>query len=415
MNLKIFKYIFISIFINMFISNINAQGTWEVFTKDDGLISNKINQIFEDSKGNLWFNPFESALKGIIKFDGKDWINYYNKHSLVLITTFFEDSKGTVWLGTQLQGSIFANGLWKINGDSFERISKVGSKFIAEGSDGKIWFGAKKLCSYDGNSVIEYSKKELGGKKIAALYRDNLGSIWVGTESGVSIYEGKNWKIFSNISNCPTKSVNSIISDANGNIWFGAENGVFKYDGNNWQHFTVKDGLVGDATLFIRIDSHNNIYAIAGKPEKENFGLAYAIKMDLANKGLSIFENGRWRAFSDGEGVPANLRSIYIEDKSGNLWFNSKDKTIYKFDGMTWTSFNENNGFRMNYFGTMLEDSKGNYWFAGNGIGKFDGKNWSYFNKDSGLPSNIISSIIEDKDGNIWFGTFRGVVKYTPE
>ena len=400
MSHKIYKYKLILIFLIIFISNINAQGTWKVFTKKDGLKSNHITQIFEDSKGNLWFNTSgrnvsASTSRGMIKFDGKDWINYYNKHSLILITAFFEDSKGTVWLGARSTEFLLANGLWKINGVSFARISKIGTKLIAESSDGKIWFGGRgRLGIYDGNSVIESSKKT------TALYRDNSGNIWVGTKSGVSIYDGKNWKIFSNISNCPTKSVNSIISDAEGNIWFGADNGVFKYDGNNWQHFTVKDGLVADGTLMIKIDSHNNIYAIAINP--------------LLKSNLSVFKNDEWRDFSDGEGVPANLSIRYYEDNSGNLWFNSYDKIIYKFDGVTWTSFNN---YKLKNFESVYEDSKGNYWFGSVfGIGKFDGKKWSYFNKDTGLPSNLISSIIEDKEGNMWFATSnKGVVKYTPE
>jgi ligand-binding sensor domain-containing protein len=406
-----------------------SQGNWKVFTKDEGLSSNNITNIFKDSKGNLWFNPSVDKSKGITKFDGKDWIKYYNTISLAFVTAFFEDSNGNVLLGSYLKGAAISNinGLTKINGNSFDKISKGGAKFIIEGSDGKIWYGAKKLYSYDGNNVIEYSKKDLGGKKITALHCDKTGNIWAGTKTGVAVYNGITWKSFFKTKNTPTDLVTSIISDSQGNIWIGAEEGVFKYDGSNWQHFTTKDGLLGNATLMVRIDSRNTIFAIAGFPEKENIGLigiGSAIKSGSANKGLSVFEDGHWMAFTDIEGVPKDLMSksllflpsTYIEDKSGNLWFNSTGNTIYKFDGSTWESFNESNGFTGKRFGKILEDSKGNYWFSiAGGIAKYDGKNWSYFNKDTGLPSNIISSIIEDNQGNIWFGTFRGVVKYTPE
>jgi len=416
MNVKSIKTQIFCICIILMLSNVNAQGTWKVYTKDDGLKSNNISEIFKDSKGNLWFNTSEAVKKGIMKFDGNDWTSYYNKNHLALVNTFFEDSKGTLWLGVYIPGAMGVNGLTKVNGDAFERISKVGTKFIAEGSDGRLWFGAKNLLSYDGNSIIEYDKKEFGDGKIAALYCDNSGNIWVGTESGVASYDGNNWKIYSNVANCPTKSVNSIISDNQGNFWFGAEDGVFKYDGNIWQHFTKNDGLVGNPTLYISIDSRDNVYAISGKPEKENIGIAYAIKMDVANDGLSIFEDGRWRPFTEKEGVPSGLRSIYYEDKIGNLWFNSADNAIYKFDGSSITLFNESNGFTGKYFMKMLEDNRGNYWFTtANGIARFDGQSWSYFNKDTGLPSNMISSIMEDNNGNIWFGSWKGVLKYTYE
>jgi len=423
-------------------SSINAQGTWKVFTKEDGLTSDRVYHMFKDSKGNIWFNTTQIDLeggprsvgpKGIMKYDGENWTNYYSKTGLQIINVIFEDSKGTVWLGTQLEGGLFViNGLRRINGSSFERISKKEVKYITEDSVGKIWFGANKLFSYDGNKVTKYSKKELGEKKITALYRDNADNIWVGTKSGVSYFDGDNWEIISNVQNCPTNSVYSIISDPEGNVWFGAKNGVFKFDGKDWQHYTVKDGLVGESTLEIRIDPFNNIIAIAGKPSIGNSSLRKNIVSDLSvaltNIGVSIFENGNWRAYSDRDGVPSNLNLDpllwkiigkidfnYIEDISGNLWFNAHDNTIYKFDGITWTLFNESNGFNGSQFNTMIEDSKGNYWFGlNNGLGKFDGQNWSYFTEESGLPGNIILSIIEDDNDNIWFGTNKGVVKYTP-
>ncbi len=404
----------------IFYSSLMAQGTWKVFTKDDGLTSNKISQIFNDSNANLWFicafinidmEPEPLFSKGVIKFDGQNWTNYYDKHKLAIVNVIFEDSRGTIWLGTHIPGGLIGNGLTRIVNSSFEMVSKVGVKFIVEDSKGTIWFGGKKFGSYDGKSVTEYSKKEFGAKNITALHCDKSDKIWVGTKKGVSFFDGNNWNIISNVPYCPTKTVYSIISDTNGNIWIGAEDGVFKYDGNNWQNFTVADGLMGDATKAIILDTKNNIYAISGKPES----LVSRLKVALADKGFSIYNNGKWIAFSDMNGAPSNLKLKYFEDRSGNLWFNMPDKTIYKFDGVTWTVFNESDGFRASWFSTMIEDSKGNHWFAlNNGLGKFDGQNWSYFTKDSGLPSNSITSIVEDNDGNIWFGTKKGIVKYTP-
>jgi ligand-binding sensor domain-containing protein len=399
-----------------------SQGNWKVYTKDDGLSTNNITEIFEDSKGNLWFNPPSDNLKkGVTKFDGKDWLIYHGKNGLAAVSVFYEDNNGTIWFGSRFFGLV------RIKETIFERIKIAPTKFIIEGSDGKIWFGASKLYSYDGEAVIEYSKKDLGGKKVTALHCDKTGNIWVGTKTGVAVYNGHKWETFSGVFNSPAEIITSIISDSQGNIWIGGEEGVFKYDGLNWQHFTTKDGLVENETLMIRIDSRNTIFAIAGLPENNDLlvGIGHSIKREfIKNKGMSIFEEGHWRAFTDIEGVPKDIKSksllyflsVFIEDKSGNLWFNSTGNTIYKFDGNTWESFNENNGFTGKRFFKMIEDSRGNYWFSiAGGIAKYNGKNWSYFNKDTGLPSNIISSIIEDNQGNIWFGTFRGVVKYTPE
>jgi ligand-binding sensor domain-containing protein len=424
---KSYKYLLISVIINMFVMNIFSQGTWKIYTKEDGLSTNNITEILEDSKGNLWFNPPIDDLKKVMtKFDGKDWMIYgtWNKkldNRLATVSVFYEDNNGAIWFGSNFLGLV------RIKETIFERIKIAPTKFIIEGFDGKIWFGAKKLYSYDGEEVLEYSKKVLGGKKITAIHSDNSGNIWIGTKTGVAVYHGHKWETFSEVSNAPTEVITSIISDSQGNIWIGGEEGVFKYDGVNWQHFTTKDGLVGNETLMIRIGARNTIFAIAGIPEKEFIGLigmGSAIKSDIARKGMSIFKDGHWKAYTEIPGVPKNiisksllyLQSVFIEDNSGNMWFNGKENTIYKFDGSAWKSFNESNGFTGKRFFKMIEDRKGNHWFSiAKGIAKYDGNNWFYFNKDTGLPSNRISSIIEDKQGNIWFGTYRGVVKYTPE
>ena len=418
-------------FMFLFSFNISSfsQGKWEVYTKDNGLNSNNIEEIFKDSKGNLWFKPSEKLSKGVTKFNGKEWVTYYHTINLPIVSSFLEDRNGTIWLGSYLKGAAISNinGLSKVEGNSFDKVSKGGAKFILEGLDGKIWFGAKKLYSYDGNDVSEYSKKELGGKKITAIHSDKNGKIWVGTKTGVAVYDGLNWKTFLKTSNTPKGLVTSIKSDAQNTIWIGGEEGVFMFDGNNWQHFTTNEGLLGDATLMICIDSRNSVFAIAGFPAKEDIGLigiGSAIKQDRTNAGLSIFQNGSWKAFKDIEGVPVDIVSksslslplIFIKDKSGNLWFNSEKGTIYKFNGSTWESFDANNGFTGKRFSHMMEDSQGNYWFAtSDGIARLDGDKWVYFDKSSGLPSNKISTIVEDDRNNIWFGTPKGVVKYTPQ
>ena len=122
MNVKSIKTPIFCICIILMMSIVNAQGTWKVYTKDDGLKSNNISEIFKDSEGNLWFNTSEAVKKGVMKFDGKDWTSYYNKNSLASITTFFEDSKGTLWLGVYIPGSMYVNGLTKVNGYAFEKI-----------------------------------------------------------------------------------------------------------------------------------------------------------------------------------------------------------------------------------------------------------------------------------------------------
>jgi len=414
-----FKIIAINIILSTFIL---SQGTIKIYNKEDGLISQNISHIYNDSDGNIWCSA-SSVRKGIMKFDGENWTNYFNKKdmkTIILVTAFFEDSKGIIWIGSRSAEYIMANGIWKMDGSKYKRLSKVGTNYIDEDTKGNIWFGGKNIGYFNGNDVVEFSKKQIGAKKITALHCDLDGLVWIGTKNGVLYYDGSGWIKVGDSANSPQSQVNSIITDNENNLWFGAENGVFKYNGDIWQHYTTDNGLVTDGTLLLRIDKNNNIYAIAGKAGKEETGfgiidISNAIGQSLANTGLSIYKDNIWQGFADSEGTPNDINPIFFEDRRGNLWFNSNSNSIYKFDGNKWTMHNETNGCRIERFGIMTEDSKGNYWFASNGstkgIAKFDGDTWLYFNKDNGLPSNIITSIVEGNDGSIWLGTFKGATQ----
>lgn len=402
-----------------------GQSRIKTYTKDDGLISQNISQVYKDSRGNIWCCASD-VKKGIMKFDGEKWTNYFNKKdmkTIILITAFFEDSKGNVWVGSRSAEYIMANGIWKMNDSGYEKLSKIGTNYIAEDTNGNVWFGGKNIGFYNGTDVVEFSKKEIDANKITALYCANDGKVWIGTKNGAMYYYNDRWNVVGDRPNSPQNQVNSIISDNDNNLWFGAENGVYKYDGNNWQHYTIEDGLVADGTLLLKIDNKNHIYAIAGKAEKEETGfgiidISNAIGTSLANAGLSIYKDNIWQNFADSKDAPNDINPIFFEDHQGNLWFNSNNNSIYKFDGNDWTVYNEASGCRIERFGLMTEDSKGNYWFASNGstkgIAKYDGDNWFYFDKDTGLPSIIITSIVEGNDGSIWIGTFKGAVQIVP-
>ena len=55
-------------------------------------------------------------------------------------------------------------------------------------------------------------------------------------------------------------NVLSILEDSHGNIWIGTNGGVSMYDGETFTHFTQKEGLSNNAVFSILEDSHGNIW-----------------------------------------------------------------------------------------------------------------------------------------------------------
>jgi anti-sigma regulatory factor (Ser/Thr protein kinase) len=93
--LKIISLVFLAILCG-FCADINAQNPYiRHFTTNDGLPTNTIYQIYQDSHKFLWF----TSDAGVVKFDGSNFTSYRKKDGLSSndVVRIKEDSKGRIW------------------------------------------------------------------------------------------------------------------------------------------------------------------------------------------------------------------------------------------------------------------------------------------------------------------------------
>ncbi|MFA6152100.1 MAG: two-component regulator propeller domain-containing protein [Chitinophagaceae bacterium] len=107
-----------------------------------------------------------------------------------------------------------------------------------------------------------------------------------------------------------------------------------------------------------------------------------------------------------------------LKDKTGNIWFGTTGKGLFRYNGKYFTNFTTKNGLCNNTVYSILEDTFGKLWFGTSaGVSIYDGKTFASFtipqsDSISNSPSNnvfspnMVVSILQDKRGNIWFGTF---------
>ncbi|MCE2962893.1 MAG: histidine kinase [Chitinophagales bacterium] len=85
-----------------------------ILNSDNGLPSNKVHNVYEDSKGYIWFG----TENGVCRWDSKNFVTYTIKDGLPNneVLVIFEDSKGRIWFST------FSNELCYLqNGTIFNR------------------------------------------------------------------------------------------------------------------------------------------------------------------------------------------------------------------------------------------------------------------------------------------------------
>ncbi len=286
-------------------------------------IAEYVVEIFQDSKGNLWFGTLE---EGVAKFDGS---------KLVYLT--MEDG---------LPGNRVVN--------------------IIEDDSGNLWFGTGAgLSKYDGKIFTNFLEKDgLCSDMISNLFIDSKGIFWIGTWGGVCKFDGTQFENFpipypvveTNINHDTKDWTTDIAEDKKGNIWFGRDGyGASKFDGNSFVHFTTKDGLNSNNVQSIVEDYEGSIWIGTRVAEKDNADP----NKRFGKGGLNKYKDEKFITFPEIKGVyESDVFEIY-KDKSNDLWFSTTSNGVYK---------RENNVF-VNYAvpkSTMsfFKDKTGNIWLG---------------------------------------------------
>ena len=88
---------------------------------------------------------------------------------------------------------------------------------------------------------------------LVALTIDRNGILWIGTNKGLSKFDGNSWSNF-----LPNDAINSIAVDDSSNKWICTETGLVKLNDKNTIRYSTSDGLPSDILYSISIDSDGN-------------------------------------------------------------------------------------------------------------------------------------------------------------
>jgi signal transduction histidine kinase/streptogramin lyase len=204
------------------------------------LTSNRIGNIFHDSKGNTWLGD-QGTRKGIYRYQpDKDVFEEYtfptgNGNQIHFIT---EDAVGNLWIGTDDQLSKFNLKTEKFFNFKREEVDSQTSFVIDK--NGNFWTG-----TYGGAGLVSVSSEsgnyEIFGEKEGLLHHgvllrdfipiDHLGNLYLPTYRGLSVFNTKDHS-FQNFGEADgfQKSGRGYvgITRKNGEVWIGGLDGLNK-------------------------------------------------------------------------------------------------------------------------------------------------------------------------------------------
>lgn len=164
----------------------------------------------KDSKGNIWFG---TESRGVCKYDGKKFSWLDNEELGLAIRSIYEDNRGNIWIGNNGYGLFYYDGKTLTNFTKEHKLDDPNFRTTMQGKegtlsrvwsitndiDGHLWIGTidAGLWKYDGKTLTNYTKKDgLTSDSISTLFYDNSGNLWIGTDNGVTIYDGKIFTAF---------------------------------------------------------------------------------------------------------------------------------------------------------------------------------------------------------------------------
>ncbi len=333
-----------------------------LFSKENGIPNEYINQIFIDEEGNQWFS---SQGNGIAVLRDQAF-------------TFID-----IW-----------------NNEQFPEVSAICNR----GTD--YWFGGSSRLAHYSEVSEQYSRlgisNGLPADKVTALYLDSRNDLYIGTSfSGLYVKEAGSKSIRPLL--VSGNSLENIINAIDGNgdsIFVATNNGVYTYNpasGNRTSYSTIT-GLPHNKVNDILID-HEGVAWVATLTS----GL-YGI-----NPNQEIIE-----IIIDGK---PKLEFVSLaEDKNGAIWAGTSGDGVFMFEDDTLSWFNENSGLKNNYTYAIDLDPKGYVWIGHReGFSRLDPQRHVIrtYGKEAGFTADITNrASLTTETGALLFGSTNGIIRY---
>ncbi|PIB35517.1 hypothetical protein BFP72_09000 [Reichenbachiella sp. 5M10] len=409
------------------------------WTTSDGLSSNNLTSVFQDSQGLIWVTSFN----GVMIYDGER-VEIFDKNSLSILKTdgfhcVAERASGELLLGSQgngivsyksgkfallrpkigripksvrdiivmNQGEVYAGtdnfGLYRVHQDTsqavlIEELSNVTVKALHGTASGDVWIGTegKGVYGLTETDTLHFTLADgLRSNTVNAIAQDQAGRILIGTNGGLQYYTPEEG--LQDVVSLFDIYVNCIMVDSDNSIWVGSELGVLKYDQETGtlENLYQKRGVELVRVSSLMMDKEDNIWVSSNRA-----GLI-RLKRSLATN-LIVPD------------ITSNRVYIVHESWDGKLYIGSDQNLIDQRNGDSNKRIKVESKLYDNGVRDIYHDSDGSLWLATYGgvvHKRLQGE--TRYSIQTGMPANNFRTVLKDGRGDYWFGSRSGgLVKF---
>ncbi|MDB6122270.1 MAG: Two component regulator, sensor protein [Pedosphaera sp.] len=281
----------------------------------------------------------------------------------------------------------------------------------------------------------------LAQNSVRALAQTREGYLWIGTDNGVTRFDGVHFVSFGEREGLRCGAVSRILEDARGALWIGSVNdGLTRWQDGKFVTFTTRDGLPADSITALAEDNEGRLWvgtarglgslldgrwttltneAVQGKAITGLFNDKKGrLWMTVTGAGVFQFQDGRLNPLMDGS-ADRLLRDPHcvLVDQNDRLWVGAGDDFVLCRAGSQWTRYRIPRHLDKPFVNTLAESPDGTVWAGSVSEGLFhfkDGKLLA-ISASSGMLDNFVESLLVDREGNLWVGTSAGLNQLRPK
>jgi signal transduction histidine kinase/ligand-binding sensor domain-containing protein len=261
-----------------------------------GVHEDQIFQVFQDHSGTMWYGTNE----GIVRRGGRRSAPLQPaQEAKTAAFRVYEDEDHTVWIANGI-------GVYRVDGDQLKSPApNLRPRFFFAGREGDLWIGTNGygLVHLRRRVVRMFTAADgLPNDVAMAVLSAHDGRLWVGNNCGLSVFNGKQFRIYKERDGLVNSCVWSLAEDAKNNLWIGTYGGgLFQFRDNRFVQYSTGQGLVSTIVLQIVV-AHDGSLWIA-TPD-----------------GVSHMQDGRIRNYTVADGLSSNRVLSVYQDRDGTLW-----------------------------------------------------------------------------------------------
>lgn len=228
-------------------------GEWEVYFPMHGLADYWVYAFAYDDDGGAWIGTWNGANY----YDPKsgEFTTYRDELVNIWVYGIAIDEEGRVWFGTEGGVSMYQDGQWK-SWTEEDGLGAPNVQDLPQSPNTGLGTRSRHDLSVDVGDQQSYNPNYV----FATLYDPGRKGVWFGTwGGGVSLFDGESeWTSYAQPDGLAGNVVYSIAREDDGTLWFGTNKGVSRFDGENWT--TIRHGLPAPHVYSLAIGRNGTIW-----------------------------------------------------------------------------------------------------------------------------------------------------------